>query len=85
MNDVYMVRPPIIVIVLSVLPNRNKIVSQSINQSILLKQYESVSMLSDSTKTMNLDQRLVILLKQYKSRSMFSDSTKTVSIWINDE
>ncbi len=33
MNDVYMARPPKIVIVLSVLPNWNKIVNQSINQS----------------------------------------------------
>ncbi len=33
MNDVYMARPPKIVIVLSVLPNWNKIVNQSINQA----------------------------------------------------
>ncbi len=32
MNDVYMARPPKILIVLSVLPNWNKIVNQSINQ-----------------------------------------------------
>ncbi len=33
MNDIYMARPPKIVIVLSVLPNWNKIVNQSINQT----------------------------------------------------
>ncbi len=34
MNDVYMVWPPKIVIVLGVLPNWNKIVNQSIDQSL---------------------------------------------------
>ncbi len=38
MNDVYMARPPKIVIVLSVLPNWNKIVNQSVNQSICASQ-----------------------------------------------
>ncbi len=37
MNDVYMARPPTIVIVLSVLPNWNKIVNQSINLRICVE------------------------------------------------
>ncbi len=35
MDDVYMARPPKIVIVLSVLPNWNKIVNQLINSNVI--------------------------------------------------
>ncbi len=41
MNDVYMARLPKIVIVLSVLPNWDKIVNQSINQPYTMHQNKS--------------------------------------------